>query len=349
MMEFKPDFTNIVMAAWNIKPKRLPLYEHGIGLGVMESILNRKFKELFSGDESDKREFLRCFCEFYKFMGYDAVSFDQNIGSFMPGSGALVSEKCGVIKTRDDFEKYPWDDIPKIFFEKTSVYFRLLGEVMPEGMKAMGGPGNGIFECVQDLVGYTQLCYISMDDPELFDDLFKKVGETNYKIWSRFLKEFGDTYAVCRFGDDLGFKSGPLLSPDDIRTRIIPQYKKIIELIHSYGKPFVYHSCGCIFEVMDDIISEARIDAKHSNEDVIAPFTLWVDRYGDRIGNFGGIDVDVLCRSDEQTIKDQSRETIEHCIDRKGFAFGSGNSIADYVPVAGYCAMVEAAREYRGE
>ncbi|MDR1030283.1 MAG: hypothetical protein LBL76_05370 [Treponema sp.] len=47
------------------------------------------------------------------------------------------------------------------------------------------------------------------------------------------------------------------------------------------GKPFLLHSCGCIFKVMDDLIA-ARIDAKHSNEDAIAP-------YGRRIGNFGGL------------------------------------------------------------
>ena len=30
-------------------------------------------------------------------------------------------------------------------------------------MKAIGGPGNGIFECVQDVVGYTNLCYLSVN------------------------------------------------------------------------------------------------------------------------------------------------------------------------------------------
>lgn len=349
MKKFQPDYINMIQAASNIKPKRMPLYEHGVGLKVMQDILNKKFSGLYSGNESDKKEYLRNFCNFYKTMGYDVVSFDQNIGGFMPGSGALASEKPGIIKNREDFEKYPWDSIPDIFFEKTSVYFKLLGEVMPEGMKAIGGPGNGIFECVQDVVGFTQLCYITIDDPELYDDLFKKVGETNYKIWERFLKEFSDTYAVCRFGDDLGFKSGTLLAPNDIKSKIVPEYKKIIELIHSYNKPFVYHSCGNIIDVMDYIISEAKIDSKHSNEDAIAPFTDWVDKFGDRIGNFGGIDVDILCRSSEQVIKDCTKAIINYCTVKKGFAFGSGNSIADYVPVSGYIAMIEAAREARGE
>ena len=38
---------------------------------------------------------------------------------------------------------------------------------------------------------------------------------------------------------------------------------------------------------MDDVIA-LGIDAKHSNEDVIAPFERWIELYGDRIGLLGG-------------------------------------------------------------
>ena len=65
------------------------------------------------------------------------------------------------------------------------------------------------------------------------------------------LEEFGDIYAVCRFGDDLGFRSSTLISARDIKEMVIPQYKRIVELVQSYGKPFLLHSCGCIFNVMD--------------------------------------------------------------------------------------------------
>jgi uroporphyrinogen decarboxylase len=268
----------------------------------------------------------------------------------MPGSGSLGQHIPGVIKNRADFEKYPWDEVPSIYFDLYEEDFRTMTEVMPEGMKAIGGVGNGVFECVQDVVGYTDLCYIATDDPLLYNDLFKAVGDMMYKIWSMFLKKFADDFCVCRFGDDLGFKSNTLIPADDIRTKIIPGYAKIVELIHSYNKPFLLHSCGNIFDIMDDLIRVAKIDAKHSNEDQIAAFSVWVDRYGSDIGNFGGIDTDHLCRKSETEIKDIVKDTAAYCSHGKGgFALGSGNSIPDYVPAAGYLAMIEAAREYRGE
>ena len=295
MKNFTPDFNNIVMAAKNIVPHRTPLYEHIISVSIMEQIMDRKFAELYKGTLAERKEFFRCYCQFYKQMGYDTVTFEQCIGPVMPGSGALGKHKPGVIKSRQDFEKYPWDKIPEMYFEAYAIDFELLGDMMPAGMKAIGGVGNGVFECVQDVVGYTELCYISNDDPELYRDLFAAVGNMMCRIWDKFLKRFGDIFCVCRFGDDLGFKSNTLIPADDIRKYIIPQYKKVVDIVHKNNKPFLLHSCGSIFDVMEDLINEVKIDAKHSNEDQIAMFSVWVDKYGDRIGNFGGVDTDHLC------------------------------------------------------
>lgn len=349
MKEFTPDYRNIVEAAWNRPAPRVPLYEHAICDSIMEKLTGRPMRGLYSGGEADRRQFFRNYCLFFRDMGYDTVSFECCIGPAMPGSGALGQHKPGVIHSRADFEKYPWDKLPEFYFERYSHDFRLLGEALPQGMKAIGGVGNGVFECVQDVVGYVNLSYISMDDPELYADLFRAVGRTMHDIWEVFLKRFGDIYCVCRFGDDLGFKSSTLISPEDIREHVIPQYKRVVSLVHAAGKPFLLHSCGNIFSVMDDIIAEAKINAKHSNEDEIAPFSLWVEKYGDRIGNFGGVDTDHLCRKSEEDIRRITLDALKGSEGHGGFALSSGNSIPDYVPAEGYLAMVETVRRYRGD
>jgi uroporphyrinogen decarboxylase len=123
----------------------------------------------------------------------------------------------------------------------------------------------------------------------------------------------------------------------------------VVDLVHAHGKPFLLHSCGNILGVMDDIITGAGINAKHSNEDEIAPFQTWVDRYGDKIGNFGGVDTDHLCRKTEAEIREITLNAVRGAQGHGGFALASGNSIPDYVPVEGYLAMVNALREYRGD
>lgn len=348
-MSFQPDYRHLVSAARNIEVERIPLYEHIIAPEIMEQITGKSFAALFQGDDADLDEFFRCFCDFFRSMGYDTVSFEQCIGAVMPGSGALGGHIKGVIQCRADFERYPFDEICDRYFRQCGRVFASLRRVMPQGMKAVGGVGNGIFECVQELVGYEDLCYLRVDDPELYADLFSKIGEVALQIWTRFLREYGDIYCVCRFGDDLGFKSTTLLPPDDIRTHIIPHYARIVDAVHQSGKPFLLHSCGCIFNVMDDLIGSAHIDAKHSNEDQIARFPEWVARYGDRIGNFGGIDTDAVCRLSREEMREYIADVVRLCRGHGGFAFGSGNSIPTYVPVQGYMAMIESIRTLRGE
>lgn len=349
MESFAPDYRNILSAAENRQANRLSLYEHIVSDAVIEQILQTSLHELKEGNKEDKRQYIRVYTRFFKEMGYDTVSFERLITSIMPGSGALYSHRPGVITNRADFERYPWDSVPRQFISTYFQEYELLRECLPRGMKAIGGPGNGIFECIQDLTGYETLCYIAADDPQLYGDMFRKVGDVLLAIWSHFLTEYSDIFVVLRFGDDLGFKSSTLLDPNDIRRHLIPQYRRIIELVHSYNKPFLLHSCGNIFPVMEDLIETAGIDAKHSNEDSIAPFSLWVERYGERIGNFGGVDTDVLCQKPEEDIKAYVRNVIEQSTGHRGFAVGSGNSIADYVPVSGYLAMVEETRRARGE
>lgn len=346
--EFCPDYQNVVKAAKNIEVDRVPLYEHIICHEMMENITGERFGDLWAGDRRDKVEYLRRACKFWKMMGYDTISFECCIGSAYPGSGALGGHIPGVIQTRDDFEKYPWDEVEERYFSWAGENFSALREALLPGMKAVGGVGNGVFEVVQDLTGYMSLCYLREDDPELYEALFRKTGEIAASVWKRFLQEYADVFCVMRFGDDLGFKSTTLLPPEDIRKHVIPQYKKIIDMVHAAGKPFLLHSCGCIFNVMDDLIA-AGIDAKHSNEDQIAYFPEWVERYGDRIGNFGGIDTDMVCRLSRQEMREYITDVFRKCRGHGGFAFASGNSIPSYVPVSGFITMVETVRELRGE
>ncbi|WMJ22224.1 uroporphyrinogen decarboxylase family protein [Paludicola sp. MB14-C6] len=349
MRNFTPDYRNIVLSANNIEAKRLPLYEHLISTQHMETVLNKQFSSLVNGNYEDKKEFFKNYCEFFKVMGYDTVSIEFCSGGAYPGAGALGGHVDPIIKTRDDFEKYPFEEVIHNYYRIYAEQLCALREVMPQGMKAIGGVGNGIFEVVQDLVGYMDLCYLSADDPDLYEDLFAKIGDVNLSIWERFMREFGDIYCVLRFGDDLGYKSSTMLNEEDVKRLIIPQYKRIINVVHSYNKPFLLHSCGNIFNVMDDLINVAGINAKHSNEDQIAPFPIWVEKYGDKIGNFGGIDTDAVCRLDKPTMKDYILEVIHKSKGHGGFAFGSGNSIPDYVPLDNYLYMVEIVRQFRGE
>lgn len=345
-VEFQPDYNNILDVMHNRKPKRLCLYEHLIDTSFISKLIGRDIAPQ-STKPVDLEAHYSEITAFWKEMTYDAISYEGWICDILPGHGAIKGGMAGPIQNRQDFEKYPFDEIPGIFWQTYSPHLEALKKVMPPGMKAYGGCGNGVFEISEDLVGYEYLSVMQYLDPLLFADIFKKIGDLFEDLWTEMIRRYSDIFVFFRMGDDLGFKTSTLLEPETIRSIIIPQYKRVIDLVHKNGKKFLLHSCGNIFSIMENLI-DIGIDAKHSNEDQIAPFDRWIELYGDRIGLFGGIDVNTLClNSYEEVYRKVIEDATRYRAKANGWALGSGNSIAYYLPEEGYMAMIDAAKEIR--
>jgi len=345
-MPFQPDYRHLEDVLRNRRPVRLPLYEHVIDLAIMEHVLGIPFAHL---RQENSPEFFRHFCRFFRETTYDTVSFEAGIIGILPDSGAIYGGRPGPIQSRADFARYPWNDLPRIYWEKYAPHFDALVAALPPGMKIVGGVGNGVFEISEDLVGLEYLPLMQVDDPDLYADLFARIGDTMDAIWKELLRRYGDAFVVCRFGDDLGFKSSLLTNPVTVHRHILPQYRRVIGTIHAAGLPFLWHSCGCIFEIMDEVIA-LGIDAKHSNEDAIAPFSRWIKDYGSRIGLLGGFDMDFLCQKKPDEIREAVvRLGAEYRATARGYALGSGNSIPEYVPVENYLAMIHGAQQIRAQ
>jgi uroporphyrinogen-III decarboxylase len=345
---FEPDYRNILQVLNNEKPARLPLYEHHIDTPFIEKVIGKKVG-IESNEPKDIENYYSAVIGFWRNMTFDAFDYEAAICDIYPNHGAIMGGMLGPIQTREDFEKYPFEQIPEIFWKTYTPHLEAIRKVLPPGMKAFGGCGYGIFESSEDLVGFESLAVMQYMDPELFADLFIKIGDLYVELWTEMIKRYDDLFVFYRMGDDLGYKTATLLEPDTIRQHILPQYKRVIDIVHKSDKKFLLHSCGNIFEIMDDII-DLGIDAKHSNEDEIAPFEKWIEMYGDKIGLFGGIDVNTLCLNNYDEVYRIVLEKGRKYMDMsKGFGIGSGNSIADYVPVEGFMGMVDAVKKLRTE
>jgi uroporphyrinogen decarboxylase len=141
----------------------------------------------------------------------------------------------------------------------------------------------------------------------------------------------------------MGFKTGPLISPADLRKYILPWHKRFVAMAHERGLPYFLHSCGNLETIMEDLTEDVKIDGKHSFEDAIIPIQDFQARFGRRIAVLGGLDVNILSAQSPDEVRRRTRRLIEICGSRGRFAIGSGNSIPSYVPVENYLAMVDEA------
>ena len=349
MKPFQPDYQNIVDAAYNREAKRLPLYEHGFDTGVIKQIMGYEVQELFAGSLEDKTEAFRRICTFAVQYGYDCIPFEGCVTQVVQNGHGLLGHGKVLIDSMAALEAWPWEAKVEEYISMFKPYFDAVRVALPAGMKAVGGVGNGPFECIQDFVPFQELAFLQVDEPEVYAELWKRIGDLQFTLWKWVLENYSDCFAVFRFGDDLGFRSSTLIQPDSIRTHVLPQYKRIVDLVHTHKKPFLLHSCGKIYDVMDALINEVGIDAKHSNEDAIDTFDVWVDRYGDRIGNFGGVEMNLLTQNTPDEVKAYVRELLPKIEGHGGIAIGSGNQVSSYTEPANFIAMTEAVREWRGE
>ena len=155
-----------------------------------------------------------------------------------------------------------------------------------------------------------------------------------------------DQLGALRMGDDMGYKTGTLISPNHLREYVLPWQKRVGEVAHSNGKPFVLHSCGNLSEIMEDLINDVQINAIHSFQDIIYPVTEAKERYGNRIAILGGVDVEILCNGTIPEVEDYTHNVLTKCMQGGGYALGSGNSITNYMNLDNYQAMLNIGKKF---
>jgi uroporphyrinogen decarboxylase len=353
----QPDFGQLLTAIRRGEPERLPFYEHLADAQIVEAITGEPVTRIDGSTREGKEAWIKGQIDFYLQLGFDCLSFE--VGPRFPRENVLkaadtaplprgergwVDEHAGPIQTMDDVEAYPWPD-----FDQAVDYeaFEIARRLLPEGMLIVGGCAGGIFEHASWLMGVERLSLAIYDDPALVTALLDRITATICEADRRLLQIGG--IGALRMGDDLGFKTGPFLSPASLREHIFPRQKQVADVAHQAGLPFVLHSCGNATRIMDDLIDVVGVDAKHSFEDVIMPVAEVKRRWGDRVALLGGADVDYLARHSEDEVRGYTRRLIEACAPGGGWALGTGNSVANYIPVGNYLAMLEEGRRARGD
>jgi uroporphyrinogen decarboxylase len=244
-------------------------------------------------------------------------------------------EHTGPISSWQDFEKFKWPDPTS---PEVTAPFEWCSRHVPEDMALIAFTGH-ICEEISWLFGYETLCFLLYDQPDLVQAVADKLVAM-YDVAVARMLQFPRVKMVWAT-DDMGYRTGTLIGPKEMRRYVLKTHKRLAALSHAAGRPYLLHSCGNLADIMDDLIDDVKIDAKHSFEDTIEDVRQAKNTYGRRIAMIGGLDVDFLCRSDEQTIRRRVRDTLDKCLPGGGYCLGTGNSVANYIPLDNYLAMVD--------
>lgn len=254
------------------------------------------------------------------------------------GQRSWTEEGAGLIGSWEDFERFPWDTL-----HADTRQVDYAARHLPDGMKLT--VNTTLFEHVFEyLLGLEGLAYLLYDAPDLVDAVFQRWGEKVYAFYEATIGH--EAVGAIFHADDMGFKTGTLIAPRDLRRLVLPWHKRFAALAHEHGKLFCLHSDGNLYRsgLIDDLIDDVGIDGFHAFEENIMPVTRFKATYGARVATLGGVDIDRLVRLDEAALRQYIRDIIGQCMIDGRYAFGTGNTVANYVPLDHYLIMLEEAR-----
>jgi uroporphyrinogen decarboxylase len=252
-------------------------------------------------------------------------------------------EHTGPITNWEEYERYPWPDPTAPSTVRSLEWYQ---KNLPDDMCISSGSMSHFCEFVTWLMGYETFCYALFDQRDLVTAIVDKLTDIYAKVLEQYLSF--DKLKIVFASDDMGYKTGLLFSAEDMIEFVLKPHKRMAARTREAGRLYLLHACGRLDEIVDYLTDEIHIDGKHSFEDTIEDVREVKHTYGRKTSLIGGIDVDFLCRADEEQIRARVRDTLETCLPGGGYCLGSGNSVANYIPLDSYLAMVDEGRLYGG-
>ena len=319
----EPNFDNLLKILQKKAPSRPTLFEFFMNEPLYNQ-LSPDFDASFDDPLIACRKVINAFYQ----LGYDYAVLGIPDYSF--------SAVANIFHTHADIENFPWPDPDSANY----AFLDQLSEYVPDGMKLVI-PGGGLLENVVNLAGLEGICFMIKDDRKLAEDIFGQIGSRMVRFYQLIAQH--ESVGATISNDDWGFKTHTFFRDDDMRHFVFSWHKKIVEVVHSAGKPTILHSCGHFQSIIGDIVDDMKYDGRHSYEDNIIPVEEAYERYHDRIAILGGIDIDFLCRSTPEEVYGRSKAMLERSSIRGSYALGTGNSVPEYLPQENYFALIRAA------
>jgi uroporphyrinogen decarboxylase len=347
----EPDFERLRRALLRQEePDRVPLLELKADPEIVAHVMGVSRDTPL--DRIEKQRWTELDVRFWHDLGFDAVRVRggmqlsrtlipaQDTADLKRSARDWQSETEGPIANWDDFERFPWPRAVDADFAQ----IEFAASILPEGMKLLPSP-YGMLEPLTWLMGYVPFSLALYDTPDLIAAMVEQITAIYVPIAEALIEM--DCVGGLFTPDDMGFRSGTLVAPEHLRQYVFPYHRRLAEIAHAHGKLYILHSCGNLEAVMDDLIDDVKIDAKHSFEDIIMPVETVKARYGHRMGIVGGIDIDLLARGTEQDVRERVRQVLDACMSGGGYALGTGNSVTNYIPVRNFLAMVDEGHRWR--
>ncbi len=251
-----------------------------------------------------------------------------------------AEESAGVIRDAPSFDNFDWPDPDRSYSYDT---LEKLGKLLPDGAMAIVNVGY-IFTAPWMLMGLEAFCMALAQGEPLVRRVIERVGAIQARVVENLL-EF-DCVGAIRMPDDLAHTGGTMVSPKFLREFIFPWHERLGRMVHAKGLPYLFHSDGRLYEVLDDLVA-CGYHALHPCEPASMDIVEVKRRYAGRLSVMGNINLDsTLCLGTPDDVAEEAKLRLRTVAPGGGYCCGSSNSIPEYVPFENYLAMIRTIQQH---
>jgi uroporphyrinogen decarboxylase len=332
-----PDYTRIVTTLWGGQADRVPLLELIVDPEIKSAYLGRPITTVADDIEFWYRAGYDCATVypdaptmwFFMEERSETILEDANTAT---GYRRWASEGRGLIRDWADLERYPVPTLDQIDFS----YFHAAAQHLPDGMGLIGAWGD-IFTYAWEGMGFEEFCFALYERRDLVAHIFQQLGNLAVQI-CEVLVDY-DAVKAFWFSDDIAYRTGFLVSPEIYRRYLFPWLTQLGDLCQKAHKPFLFHSDGVLWDVLDDLV-DCGICALHPIEPIAMDIREVKARYGDRLCLVGNVEVDTLSRGTPDQVREQVRSLLREVAPGGGYCIGSSNTVPNYAQLENYEAMI---------
>ena len=196
---------------------------------------------------------------------------------------------------------------------------------------------------IYDAIGYERFCLLLYDDPGFIEELFDRVVDDNLALIDKLLEY---DFSFFHVGDDLGHKSGLLVSPQFLKDSWMPRIRRTVAPIHERGIPVTFHCDGNITEAIPFII-----DLGFCSLNPIEPYGMDAydikSRFGDSLCLVGNVDVaGALAFGSPEEVEMDVRAHLAGLAPGGGYVCATSHSVIDDIPPENFMRMIETIHRY---
>jgi uroporphyrinogen decarboxylase len=242
----------------------------------------------------------------------------------------------GQVRSRADLPKVKLHDPDDLTIYEPAHSF--LERYRPTGL-ALGCFINLASDPVTLSMGWDQFSYALYDDPGLLHELFEL-----YSDWfSRAVRHICSLgFDFIWAGDDLAFRSGPMISPRVFHQLFMPYFRRVTENI---SLPWIFHTDGNFLPILEDLLT-LGMNGLHPIEPDAVDIRQVKQLVNGRVTLIGNIDINLLSLSTPEEVEAKTCETIRRIGQDGRLIISSSNSLARSCRVENVLAMQRACLRY---